>query len=184
MILNAKRLILRSFKESDLESFLEYRNDAEVSRYQGWSVPYAREQGLRFLAEMKDVEAPKQGQWLQLAIELKNTGEMIGDVGAQIKHEDARQAVIGFTVVSSHWRNGYGVEAIRCLLEFLFDDLDLHRVTADCDVENVASYRTLEKLGFRREAHFVESYLVGRVYTSEFHYGMLQREWREKKLKS
>ena len=47
------------------------------------------------------------------------------------------------------------------------------------DAENIASYRTLEKLGFRREAHFVESYLMDGVYTSEYHYGLLQREWRE-----
>lgn len=55
----------------------------------------------------------------------------------------------------------------------------MHRVSADCDVENIASYRTLEKLGFRREAHFVESFLVDGVYTSEYHYALLQREWRE-----
>ena len=75
---------------------------------------------------------------------------------------------------------GYATEAILKLLDYLFVDIDLHRVVADCDVENVASYRTLEKLGFRREAHFVESYPVNGVYTSEYHYGMLQREWREK----
>lgn len=184
MLLHSRRLLLRTFKDSDIESFLAYRNVPEVAKYQGWSIPYTREQALNFLADINGMEAPKQGQWLQLAIELKSTGEMIGDVGVMIKHEDARQAVIGFTVAPAHWRKGYAVEAINCLLEFLFGDIGLHRVTADCDAENVASYRTLEKAGFRREAHFIESYLVDRIYTSEFHYGMLQREWREKETKS
>jgi RimJ/RimL family protein N-acetyltransferase len=66
------------------------------------------------------------------------------------------------------------------LLEYLFEDMDMHRVSADCDAENIASYRTLEKLGFRREAHFLESFYFNGIFTSEYYYGMLQREWRER----
>ena len=56
----------------------------------------------------------------------------------------------------------------------------MHRVTADCDTENIGSWKTLEKLGFRWEAHFVESFPVYGGYTSEYHYGLLQQEWRAK----
>jgi len=178
MLLNSKRLLIRNFKDSDLESFLAYRNNAEVAQFQGWEVPYSREQALRFFDQIKGMESPKAGHWLQLAVELKQTGEMIGDLGLRVVEQDARQAVIGFTIAPAHWRNGYATEAITCLLEFLFDDLDLHRVSADCDVENTSSWRTLEKAGFRREAHFVESFPMGGKYGSEFYYGMLQREWR------
>jgi aminoglycoside 6'-N-acetyltransferase len=178
MLLHSKRLIIRNFQDSDLESFLAYRNIPEVAKYQGWTIPYTREQGEKFIKEIKEMEAPKQGHWLQLAIELKETGEMIGDLGIRINADDARQAVIGFTLAPAHWRKGYAVEAIRCLLEFLFGDLDLHRVSADCDAENAASSRTLERCGFRKEAHFIESFLVGNEYTSEYHFGTLQREWQ------
>lgn len=180
MLLQTSRLILRNFIENDLESFLAYRNDPEVAKYQGWGIPYLREKAGKFISSMKEKNVPKQGDWIQFAIALKDTDELIGDLGCYIKKDDARQAVIGFTVASNHWRKGYAVEVIPCLLEYLFEDMDMHRVTADCDVENVASYRTLEKLGFRREAHFIESFPVNGVYMSEYHYGMLQREWREK----
>ncbi len=178
MLLNAQRIVLRNFTEADLDPLLAYRNVPEVARYQGWKLPYTRELGLQLINEMKDMHAPKQGNWLQLAIEFKETGEMIGDVGMKIHESDARQAVIGFTVAPAYWRKGIATEAIGCLLGFLFEDLDLHRVTADCDADNAASWRTLERLGFRREAYFVESFLIDGVYTSEYHYGMLQREWR------
>jgi aminoglycoside 6'-N-acetyltransferase len=181
VFLHSPRLILRNFSEADLDAFIGYRNIPEVAKYQGWKIPYTRELGLKFIEEMKNMEAPKQGRWLQLGIELKEMGELIGDIGLRIKDSDARQAVIGYTITSAHWRKGYATEILTCLLEYLFDDLDMHRVAADCDVENVASWRTLEKLGFRREAHFVESYLVDGAYTSEYHYGMLQREWRAQK---
>jgi ribosomal-protein-alanine N-acetyltransferase len=178
MILNSQRLLIRNFRDSDLESFLAYRNVPEVAQYQGWEVPYPREHAIKMIDQMKDMQAPKAGHWLQLAIELKETGQMIGDLGLRVNAEDARQAVIGFTIAPEHWRKGYAVEAIHTLLEFLFDDLDLHRVSADCDTENVGSWHTLEKAGFRREAHFVESFPMGGSYGSEYYYGMLQREWR------
>ena len=179
MYLQTARLILRNFQDSDLEPFLAYRNDPEVAKYQGWGIPYPREKGEAFVAYMKERVAPKQGDWIQFAIALKETDELIGDLGCYIKEDDMRQARIGFTLAAKHWRKGYITEVIPHLLEYLFEDMDIHRVVADCDVDNVASYRTLEKLGFRREAYFLESYLMEGVYASEYHYGLLQREWRE-----
>jgi len=180
MHIQTARLVLRNFIESDLDIFLAYRNDPEVAKYQGWGIPYLREYGEAFISFMKDIKAPKQGGWIQYAIALKDTDELIGDLGCYIKEDDARQARIGFTIASKHWRKGYISEVVPYLLEYLFDGMNVHRIVADCDADNIASYRTLEKLGFRREAHFVESYLVDGVYTSEYHYGLLQREWREK----
>jgi RimJ/RimL family protein N-acetyltransferase len=180
MYIQTARLVLRNFIDGDLETFLAYHNDPEVAKYQGWSIPYPREKAEAFISHMKDKAAPKQGGWLQFAIALKDTDELIGDVGCYIKEDDIRQARIGFSLASKYWRKGYITESLPHLLEYLFEDMDIHRIVADCDAENVASYRTLEKLGFRREAHFIESYLDNGIYTSEYHYGLLQREWREK----
>lgn len=58
--------------------------------------------------------------------------------------------------------------------------LNMHHVAPDCDMENIGPYRTPAKLGFRREVHFVKSFSVSVVHTSEYQYGMLEREWREK----
>lgn len=177
---HTQRLLIRNFTASDLEAFLAYRNDPAAAKYQGWSLPYSRELGEAFIAEMKDVHAPKQGKWLQLALELKETGALIGDIAFCIKDDDIRQAVIGFTIAHEYWQKGFATEALTALLDYLFEDIDLHRVVADCDTENIGSWKTLEKLGFRREAHFVESLLTVEGYTSEYHYGLLQREWRAK----
>ncbi len=180
MYLHTQRLLIRNFNASDLEAFLAYRNDPEVAKYQSWSLPYTREKAEAFIREMQDVHAPKQGDWLQLALELKETGAMIGDVAFGVKVDDARQATVGFTIASAHQKKGYATEAMTALLDYLFEDVDMHRVVADCDTENIGSWKTLEKLGFRREAHFVESLLINREYTSEYYYGLLQREWRAK----
>lgn len=160
---------------------MAYRNDPSVAKYQSWSLPYSNEKAQAFIEEMKDIHAPKQGEWFQLAIESKETGLLIGDVAFCIKDDDIRQATIGFTIASRYWGQGFATEALNILLDYLFEDINLHRLVADCDTENIGSWKTLEKLGFRREAHFVESLLIDGRYTSEYHYGLLQREWRANK---
>jgi RimJ/RimL family protein N-acetyltransferase len=177
--LETPRLILRPFRDSDLEPFLAYRNDSEVARYQSWDVPYPCESGIQFIELMKYANPNNRGEWFQAAVELKSTQEMIGDVAFCTTVTDERQALIGYSVARPHWRHGYAFEAIGCLLGYLFDERGLHRVIAECDVDNVASWKLLEKFGFRREAYLVENiYFKGR-YGSEYHYAMLVREWRK-----
>jgi aminoglycoside 6'-N-acetyltransferase len=183
MFLSTQRLLIRNFTASDLETFLAYRNDPEVARYQSWPLPYTREKGEAFIREMQDLHAPKQGDWLQLALELKETGTHIGDIAFGVKQEDIHQCSVGFSIASAYQKKGYATEALTALLDYLFEDVDMHRVVADCDTENVGSWKTMEKLGFRREAHFVESLLIGKEYTSEYYYGLLQREWRARNQK-
>ncbi|MDX9992222.1 MAG: GNAT family N-acetyltransferase [Anaerolineales bacterium] len=169
------RLVIRPFRDSDLEPFLAYRNDPEVARYQGWEVPYPRQNALEFIGEMKDAQLVP-GAWLQLALELRETGETVGDLAIHCMKSDPRQAYLGYSLARAHWGKGYASEAIRALLDLLFGKLNLHRVVAECDLENDASWRLLERLGFRREAHLLENIFFKGAYRSEYHYAILERE--------
>lgn len=175
-LLETERLRIRQFQDSDLESFFNYRNDPDVAKYQGWDEPYPREKAVEFLTEMITKEPPVQDEWFQAAIEELSTINLVGDVAFFLKKDDP-QAYIGYTIARPHWRKGYGMEATRRLLDYLFGKLDLHRVIAITDVENVASYSVLERIGFRREGHFVENLMFKGQWASEYHYAMLKREW-------
>ena len=179
LILETPRLILRPFVESDLEPFLAYRNDPDVYRYQDWDIPYQRADGLEFIISMKTVVPGTPGTWLQLAIERKDSGEMIGDIAFHVMQSNPRTSYLGYSLARSFWGNGYAGEAAQKMLDYLFRVLNMHRVVADCDVDNAASIRLLERFGFRREAHYIESFwLAGSgTWGSEFLYAMLQREW-------
>ncbi|RJP49394.1 MAG: N-acetyltransferase [Anaerolineaceae bacterium] len=176
--LETERLLIRPFCDEDIEAFIAYRNDPDVARWQGWSVPYPREKAMEFLEEMKNKDPEEAGSWLQIAIIVKETGEFIGDCAFFIKKDETRTAHLGCTIMQKYWRKGYAVEATRRLMAYLFDDLHLRRLIADTDVENTGSWKTLEKLGFRREAHFVENIFFKGHYASEYHYAMLEREWQ------
>lgn len=179
--LYSQRLILRHFRDSDVESFFAYRNDPEVARYQGWEYPYPREKAAAFVSEMKNAIPGAVGEWFQAAVECQDGGKMLGDVAFHIMKSDARQAYLGYSFDRAHWGKGYASEAVKCLLDFLFGELGLHRVVAECDVENATSWRLLERLGFRREAHLIENVWYKGEYGSEYHYAMLRREWEEHK---
>jgi RimJ/RimL family protein N-acetyltransferase len=175
-MLESDRLCIRRFQDSDFDPFWKYRNDPEVARYQGWELPYSREKAQEFIVEMKVKRLSMQGEWFQAAVEDKISGEMLGDVAFYLKKGEP-QAYIGYTIARPHWRKGYGLEATHCLLVYLFGELDLHRVIAVTDVENIASSRMLERMGFRREAHFIENLIFKGAWASEYYYAMLKREW-------
>lgn len=178
LILETDRLLLRTFQDSDIEPFMAYRSDPAVARYQGWEAPYGREAATAFVQEMKLKPPGIPGEWYQLAIELKPTGEMIGDCAFHLL-EDGQQADIAFTLSRRHQGKGYATQAVRRMLSYLFDALGLHRVRAICDVENLASVELLERIGMRREAHFVENIWFKGAWGSEYYYALLKREWEQ-----
>jgi RimJ/RimL family protein N-acetyltransferase len=69
---------------------------------------------------------------------------------------------------------------VSCLLGYLFGELHLHRVSAICDAENLASARLLERVGMRREGHFIENIWFKGAWGSEYSYAILQSEWSER----
>lgn len=173
-----RRLILRSFRLDDLETFHAYRDDPEVARYQGWSAPYDRAEAAAFVSSMAGRAPGVPGEWCQIALELRAGGRMIGDCAVRVVEEDSRQAEIGTTLSSIHQGKGFAVEAVANLVDRLFADLGLHRVRAVCDTQNAGSVRLLERLGFRREGHFVENIRFKGAWGSEYAYALLETEWK------
>ncbi len=177
--LRTSRLILRRLREADLASFLAYHNDPEITRYQSWS-GLTEAQARAFLGQQHEQEPGLPGQWLQLGIEVESTGEHIGDCALLVLGDDPQQGEIGYTVARPHQGRGYATEAVGGLLEYGFGHLDLHRVRAHVDCENTPSCALLERLGFRREGHFLESFWdeETRQWRDEYLYALLAAEWR------
>jgi RimJ/RimL family protein N-acetyltransferase len=175
--LETPRLIMRRFKGDDLEPFLAYRSDPDVSRYQGWSESYTRVMAEEFIQEMSVRQPGEPGKWFQWAIELRSSGKMIGDCAFYLLERDVHQAEIGVTIARAYHGEGYAQEACLRLLTYLFGELGLHRVCANCDPENKPAWKSLERLGFRREGYFIENLWFKGRYASEYWYAVLRREW-------
>lgn len=179
ILLRTSRLQLRPLQESELAAFAAYRSDPEVARYQSWSAPYSLEQARVFLKDMNRAQPGTPGHWFQLAIERQTQPGLIGDCAFQVLQDDERQAQIGYTLARPFQKQGYAAEAVRALLDFLFSEYGLHRITAVCDALNVPSARLLERIGMRREGQFLENVWFKGAWGDEYSYAILEREWRQ-----
>ena len=126
--IETKRLWLRPFQDQDLETFVAYRSDPDVARHQGWEAPYSLEKGAAFIEIMKQAQAGVPGEWYQVAFELKENSELIGDCAFRVSAVDAKQAEIGFTIRRQYQGQGYATEGVEGVLGQLFGELGLHRV--------------------------------------------------------
>uniref|UniRef100_UPI0037C62E48 GNAT family N-acetyltransferase n=1 Tax=Phenylobacterium sp. TaxID=1871053 RepID=UPI0037C62E48 len=103
-------------------------------------------------------------------------GRVIGSIRLGLKAPGHRTADFGHSYHRAYWRQGYAAEAARALFAVGFGDLGLHRIWATADVRNVASWRLLEKLGMRREAHFRRDVLVKGEWRDSYLYAILADE--------
>jgi len=155
---------------------MAYRNDPEVARYQDWegiSEPEAR----AFIQEQKKIQPGVPGQGFQIAIELKATGVLIGDCYFTINQLDKRQAEIGFTLSRAYQGQRFATEAVSCFLNYAFLTFNLHRIIAITDCDNAASVALLERLGMRREGHFLQNVWFKGKWGDEYLYAILKEEW-------
>jgi len=139
---------LRLFRESDLPSFVAYRSQPEVARFQSWTT-YSAADALALYADMSGKPFGMQGEWYQLALADKTTDELIGDLA--LHFVEPQVAEVGFTIAPDFQGKGYAKEGLRGLLGYLFDGLGYKRVLAVTDTQNLASIGVLTSLGFERE---------------------------------
>ena len=155
----------------DLAALHSIQSREDVARWLYWEP--------RSEAEVRDVlaaqiaRAPEAG--MNLAVELRATGELVGHVSLSIGEH--RQGEVGFLFHPDHQGHGYATEAARALLAHAFEHYDLHRVYGRLEPRNAASARVLEKLGMRREGLLLENEWVKGEWQSEAIYALLAREW-------
>ncbi len=174
--IESERLWIRRFKDSDLASFMAYRNDPKVARYQSWD-SCDEQEARAFIREMESAQPGVPGEWFQFAIESKQTGDLIGDCGLRVDEDEPYRAEIGFTLAREYQGRGFASEAVSRLLDYAFDALGLHRVFAMADCRNAPSVALLEQLGVRREGHFLENGWFKGGWADEYLYAVLKDEW-------
>jgi RimJ/RimL family protein N-acetyltransferase len=174
---STERLTLRPLRATDLPAFLAYRADPEVARYQGFE-PYTEAQAEAFIASQTNQPIPAPpGEWVQIGIARAADDLLLGDCALHRDGYDPRLAEIGVTLDARHQGQGYAREALRGLLSFCFETLQLHRVMATMDVRNAAAVRLVEQLGLRREGHFRQNGWYKGEWCDEYQYALLSSEW-------
>lgn len=174
--IRTERLLLTRLESRDAVPFHRYRSDPEVGRYQTWKT-VTLEEARQFIRDQQRIAFDTPDTWFQFAIRSRGSAGLIGDLGVRFPQTDTRQVEIGITVAPDHQRRGYGVEAVRGILDFLLGERNKHRVFASVDPRNMASIALLRRVGMRQEAHFRQSLWNKDAWEDDLIFAILGSEW-------
>jgi RimJ/RimL family protein N-acetyltransferase len=181
--IDTPRLRLRKYQEHDLASILAFslEADALLRRNLDWE---ANEASIRdYWAQHAELDLDADPPWMSLVVEEKATGKAIGTVGLGVRGiAPHRQGVVGWALGCAHQGRGLATEAARALIDYAFLQLGLHRIYARTGADNVRSWKLMERLGMRREAHFVKSHAPTGEWRDEYIYAVLVDEWKQAKI--
>ncbi|WP_285137268.1 GNAT family protein [Microbacterium sp. lyk4-40-TSB-66] len=171
------RLRIRPFVEADLEAMAVYRGDAEVCRFLPFDpqTPDDIRDRIGHLFGGTTLEGERGG--VVLVIERSDDEQVIGDLVLFHLDPEAGSAEIGWVVSPAASGRGLATEAVRALVDTAFRVYGLRRLTARIDPENVRSVALAERVGMRREAHFVENEWFKGRWSDELRFALLAREW-------
>jgi ribosomal-protein-alanine N-acetyltransferase len=177
MQLETERLLLREFVADDWEAVLAYQADPLYLRYYHQTEVTA-DDARAFVQMFLDQQAEQPRTKFQLALVLKAEGRLVGNCGIRINDVAQREGNIGYELASRLWGQGLITEAARCIVDFGFRELGLHRIYAWCVADNVGSYRVMEKIGMRREGRLREKEFIKGQWHDHLLYAILEHEWR------
>lgn len=177
MELRTERLLLRPFREEDLDRLADWQSRPEVARFLYWE-PRSREEAEAALTKrFGETNLERDDDVLALAVERREDGLLLGDTSIWLRSVEYLQVEIGYVFHPDAGGHGYATEAARALVNFAFKDLNAHRVFARTDARNTPSAALLTRLGMRQEAHFREAEIFKGAWGDELVFAVLDRDW-------
>ena len=143
-----ERLRLRRSHPDDAVVISAYRSDPDVHRFQGWErtdVEAVRAE----IAAMTERSPGSPGGWVQLTVEERGSGQLVGDIGLSTVDGEPGVVKVGYTIDPTFQGRGYATEAVRALVVYAFETLAADVVRMHASADNAASIRVAEKAGLR-----------------------------------
>lgn len=174
-VLETARLRLRTIRRDDLDAIYRLHSDSRAMRYWSFAAWTDRQQAHDWFEQRQRLgEREEVWPW---AVTLRDDDTLCGGVTLFAVNRAQFRAEVGYQLQPSHWGQGYAQEALRAVLTYGLDALDLARIEADIDPSNEPSCRLVERLGFRREGLLRERWHVNGEVTDTALYGLLKREF-------
>lgn len=172
MEFKTERLIIRPFNDNDLQDVFQIYNNAATCKYllhDKWTHENKQKEFHRKLeSNVLTKETP-----LNLAV--VNGTKVIGDLA--VWYTEMKDTVeIGYSFSQEASGKGYATEAVSGLVNKLFSEFKVHRIQANLDARNEASQKLCERVGMRKEAHFIQDYWSKGEWTDSMVYGMLSSD--------
>ena len=172
------RLVYRLLDETDFDLFYELNSDEEVMKYAYLDKLSSREDAIEsFRNILLNQNAHDKGTQYVASLEVTNVPIGIVDYDVVLNHFNGGIFEIGYFIKPLYWGQGFGTEMGKALIDYLFNNFNIHKVIASCNFNNRKSESIMVKLGMTKEGVFKRvRYKDGR-WDDEIKYGLLKEEW-------
>lgn len=174
--IETKRLRLREFLPDDWRNTHALFNDSRVCKHIPIG-PQTEHESRAFAQKMiaNSHQSPRIS--FGLVLTLKKDGRFAGMCGMRRTNPEMREMSIAYILGSRYWGRGFATETARALLQYEFEELEVHRAFADVDPENTGSVRVLKNLGMQREARLRDYTCIRGEWRDWDLYSILEDEW-------
>lgn len=168
--LQTKRLILRDLKIEDAEHiFKTWASDKETTRFMLWNTHTSVLDTEKWIND--EIAKRTENGYYSWGIELKETGKLIGSMGAYLRTEDENKYEIGYIIAKPYWNKGYTTEAAKEMMKYLINERNIKHFKAVHSKLNPASGKVMEKLGLKYTKDiFCEKHDKTEIFDSKVYY--------------
>lgn len=177
MRLNTDRLILIEVSETDLEDIYQLQSLPETDQFNTLGIPESIDSTKNVLKNWLSESNTLPRISYTYTIKHVSTGNFIGLFGLKMGKAKYRIAEVWYQILPIYWNKGYTSEALRAVLNYGFNTLDLHRIEAGCATKNIASIKVLEKSGFIREGHARKILPIRGDWVDNYSYAILDEDF-------
>lgn len=172
------RLKLVPVTNDDFELFHSLFTDKDVMKYSRLSSLISEEDNRKNFKRIRNLQ--DKGFLFVWKMILKETGVEIGRINIGSIYRVSNKVDMGYVMLPEYWRKGIMTEATSTLISYLFKKVELHKITATTNNDNLASKALLHKLGFVQEGLFKEStyYDDSKTYTDDAVFGLLRNRYK------
>lgn len=174
--LETQRLVLRQIDNSDVTSLFEILSDPKVAEFDYFYPVKSIEEAGKFIKRYtEEIEENEEITW---GIVLKESNKLIGTCCLGDFEDGSRRTEIGYDIKQSEWGKGYATEAVKSVIEYGFNKMNLNRIEATITPGNDASVKVLSKLNFTQEGIVRERDLIKGKLEDGIIMSILKREYK------
>jgi ribosomal-protein-alanine N-acetyltransferase len=177
-----KHLLIRDPVLEDWRGAYNFLADSEVMRWIHLGPkPFSEEQSRKWIEDLIFYNSQLPRDSHNSVIEERETHQIIGwiGIGKPSPHRlEIGDLDFGYALARTYWSKGYMTEALQAVLAFAFKELDANRVFAICEIQNIGSFRVMEKAGMKRQQQFIEYDSNNAHYRTMFLYAFSKVDWQ------
>ena len=177
--ISTERIKLRLIELSDLNSIHKLHSLPETDEFNALGIPQNIEETKNVIEPWIAENGLDKIKNYTFAIENRMDREFIGLFGLKLGNEKYKRGEVWYKIHSDYWKKGYATESLKTVLNFGFDNLKLHRIEAGCAVENIGSFKVLEKAGMIREGRLRQVLPLKSGWSDNFEYSILETDERK-----